>query len=74
MNFKLLILRVLKILARGRPNQKFEVHPITGDLDLKAVTARVVTITFRMQTIESALTNATQGKRRGKCGKDNDKD
>lgn len=31
MNFKLLILRVLKILERGLASQKFEVHPVTGD-------------------------------------------
>jgi hypothetical protein len=44
--FKLLILRVLKILERDQSNQKFEVYPVTGDSKNKAVTARVVTAIF----------------------------
>ena len=46
MNFKLLILRELKILERGLANQKFEVYPVTGDLEIQAVTTKVVTATF----------------------------
>jgi len=54
-NFKLLILRVLKILERGLANQKFEVYPVTGDSKVKAVAARVVTAIFMSWCTNGAL-------------------